>query len=160
MVSIGDIPLMFFTIKSGTDLRRGKLRCRDKSKLLRLQWHDAQCKLNYTLVLHAKTNCALIHMCDVCAMRIYFPAEYIVIYSTQFILSPYMLEYLPRLSTLQIGSNTCPYHTRTERCLAFMDRQPMDQAVHCAQADYATLHNLQACPYLRSMQVCSRLYWM
>ncbi len=57
---------------------------------------DARCKLNYIFVLYAETNHTLIYMCDVCTMLAY-------------ILLLYTLEYLPRLSTLQIGPNTCPH---------------------------------------------------
>ncbi len=39
----------------------------------------------------------------------------------------------------------------TKRCLALMDRQPIDRVVHCAEADCATPHNSRACLHLCSM---------
>ncbi len=108
-------------VKPGTHLRRGKSRCDEAVTV------HAQCKLNYIFASRAETNCALVHMRDVCMMRAY-----------------YRLECLPRLFTLQMRSNTCPHSACTERCLALMNRQLMDQATHHAEADRFMPCNLHA----------------
>ncbi len=65
--------------------------------------------------------------------------------------SLYTLECLPRVSTLQIGPNTCPHCAHTECCLALMDQQPTDRATHCSEVDCIALCDLHACPHWRSV---------